>query len=1155
MAFTSNDILNVTLGIFDMPAGGYWLNNFTNYATNVQNEWGLTDDETMAELARALVKSPQYQESIEGLDNLGLAQKILSSFGLEDNLDMLLATEAAVAAFDPSNIDGEIAALIWGYTKGLTQDADVMAAYPDAAATLANKLAVAVEVSVTNPTATTDAAALQALVANIGPDSTNVDVGSVYTLTSGTDTGSDFVGTNQADEFVAPIIQNAFAGGVSNSLSTADVLDGSAGLDVLKATLVNEFVGATADRMVDVQPTTSNIEIVEIEARDIVGDNQAPITLDAKKMTDIDKIGSEFSDGDLVIENLTTLESNGNKRNTEDLTVTMTHTDNFNSDSDASDLTVLFDEDYLLTGQTTSGATLTIRLLNAVQNEAGNNPVEGFSEITFNVGDEEVTVDITSVATDGAQDFTTAYAEIADLINAQLASQGITTVTASAPALEDAVFSIPVAGFSTGDDAGDYYPIILTNTGAEALTGVDIATSALQYDTDLNNSFSTTDAATNSNPVTINVELEKVGRDGEGGNLMIGGKDYQSTGNDDTDVDQTNGIEKFNITVIGDEDKPSNLGQIISTDDALKTVMIESETRTDGSYAALTVRGEDTDGKDVNPFGGTLDTLNANAFMGDLVIGTNGEGADALNIDMFTATGGGDVTYWAEYTNLDGFASLDANTFTTTTGAGNDTLVADANDGAQLTITSGAGDDNITVTIDGADDSGSTDTKAWIASSGGDNTVSVSSSDTTHEADITLGSGADTVTGNSVIINASTGAGNDTVYTNNTAAKTVVENDLADMTITGATAIGSTTGAGATPDQSELLFGRSVVVTLATNGAPDADEFVEGFESIAVDIDASNGYLTTATDLHNAIAEAINTDPVLSKLASASVDSNGTLLVEYSVDGVVDLAANNVIEYTITGDWADLNSTAQNAIVAQLEEQYADSDLIVADVQAAYDTANITTAQAIADNGDGANGADSADGENNTVNGGLGDDVLVLSSDDAAIDTLMIDANGFGNDTIVHFEAGLNGDIIDFAHLSNVTSLSGSSVSEQAVAGTVVAATAIVENTVVQVSLADLTDNDAGAGVAMTYATLTNAGVLNEINAGAGDFGIGAVDANLVGNLVNSVFLIENPNNAGDYKVYEVVYNTGTAAFTEATLVGTLDFGASTGVLDDTNIA
>src|SRR6056297_1766242 len=53
-------------------------------------------------------------------------------------------------------------------------------------------------------------------------------------LTSGSDRGGEFNGTENDDEFLAYIEQNGQAGGgVSNSLSSADRLDGGAGFDTL----------------------------------------------------------------------------------------------------------------------------------------------------------------------------------------------------------------------------------------------------------------------------------------------------------------------------------------------------------------------------------------------------------------------------------------------------------------------------------------------------------------------------------------------------------------------------------------------------------------------------------------------------------------------------------------------------------------------------------------------------------------------------------------------------------------------------------------------------------------------------------------------------------------------------------------------------------
>jgi hypothetical protein len=116
--------------------------------------------------------------------------------------------------------------------------------------------------------------------------------GTTYTLTSGTDRGDAFTGTNDNDTYNAWLEQNSMAGGVSNSLSSADRLDGGAGNDVLNAELVTEFVGADTGYNIDVQPTTANIEEVRIEARDFSNAPGNIVTLDAKNMKDIVKIGS-----------------------------------------------------------------------------------------------------------------------------------------------------------------------------------------------------------------------------------------------------------------------------------------------------------------------------------------------------------------------------------------------------------------------------------------------------------------------------------------------------------------------------------------------------------------------------------------------------------------------------------------------------------------------------------------------------------------------------------------------------------------------------------------------------------------------------------------------------------------------------------------------
>ena len=79
------------------------------------------------------------------------------------------------------------------------------------------------------------------------------------------------------------------------------------------------------------------------------------------------------------------------------------------------------------------------------------------------------------------------------------------------------------------------------------------------------------------------------------------------------------------------------------------------------------------------------------------------------------------------------------------------------------------------------------------------------------------------------------------------------------------------------------------------------------------------------------------------------------------------------------------------------------------------------------------------------------------------------------------------------------------------------------------------------------------AAIQNGNNAGYGSIVDGTLDvsanvADLVGNTVKSVVMIENDNNAGEYKVFELtgsgVNDANTAnEFTDASLVGIVDFG------------
>ena len=135
---------------------------------------------------------------------------------------------------------------------------------------------------------------------------------------------------------------------------------------------------------------------------------------------------------------------------------------------------------------------LTIYLNDALQIKTGNNPVKYFSEITFWLGGTQVIVDITTIADDDTLDYTTAYDEIVDAINAQLTADGFDNVTATRGPSKNVYFSIEVAGFRPGDFAGYFYPIIVTNTGSEELAGGYVtlySTNMDHQDSDYNYAF------------------------------------------------------------------------------------------------------------------------------------------------------------------------------------------------------------------------------------------------------------------------------------------------------------------------------------------------------------------------------------------------------------------------------------------------------------------------------------------------------------------------------------------------------------------------------------------------------------------------------------------------------------------------------------------
>jgi hypothetical protein len=522
-----------------------------------------------------------------------------------------------------------------------------------------------------------------------------------------------------------------------------------------------------------------------------------------------------------------------------------------------------------------------------------------------------------------------------------------------------------------------------------------------------------------------------------------------------------------------------------------------------------------------------------------------------------------------------------------------------------------------------------------------------------NEATVTLGAGDDTVTGGATHLTASTGAGNDVIYAENTGAKAVA-------TLAVGAFSGAADAATGIITEAQLLNGREVQVTVAmpeetTAGVAEAVDFVNGYELASFVLETAN-VLSTELELYQAVAAAINADSIINKLVEAEVDSNGNLIVTYLIDGST-VNGEQLVEINLSDEYAvaadipeellEAVQAANNNSAITAANVLTGYDAVTTDVYAAttggtaasvsfniatfadgedltlvldgqtitfidvggaaaeveflgdtfaasgttftvsstgannltitssaagldLDAATLTDglianpiAGTITDGVLGSNGTDSTTAGVNTVNAGPGDDVIVLSSNDATIDTIEFDTGAFGNDVVVHFNTGVGGDVLDFtAWLDGIASASGSTESEVRVDTTLVTTlTNIVANSVV---VADFDDVQTAFGTgAITFDGLTSAQLLSALNGSAAG-GISTTfavdtDADLVGTIGKVILLIQNDDdgdgavdagdNFGEYLVAEVTFtddgvnNNVGDEFIAANIIGTLDFG------------
>ena len=530
-------------------------------------------------------------------------------------------------------------------------------------------------------------------------------------LTANTDRS---VGTTSNDLFEAPLEQ--IAGPTSNSLSSADSINGLGGNDRLEADLTYEVLTAFGVGRTEVQPHITNVEEIDINVRDGNNNQTTTVTLDASNIRGHNEIGSYRSEGNLIIENLTTNDNENKKRPTSDITITMDHTDN--TDGEASDLTVYFDDNYLVPAESANmrgiGAQyyLTDRVFGATP------LIDG---IVFELGGERFTIEdgpnITSV-----QDLANA---LTPMLPPGTRLRVDTAVTDPRPSSER-----PYDG-----SARQFDVMVLTDERGREINavGFSFVDGAPEFD---HAGFTRTlsERVVTEEPVAVGVDLFKVGRGGEGGNLLIGAKS------------QNEGIEVFNVDVKGEKNQSSNVLSIDSTAGALRMINIRTHEDYEGSDVAdLIIRRGSVS---------NLTAINASAFRGNLTLGIV---AAFVNVNTITATGGGDVIINHRIDGTEGDIAYEI-----TTAGGTDRIVVDnAANGGSITISAGAGNDTIQLQGDGT-------AAATIDGGAGDDTITAGAGNDIlngGDGDDTLngGDGDDTLNGGDGDDTLNGGVGNDTL--------------------------------------------------------------------------------------------------------------------------------------------------------------------------------------------------------------------------------------------------------------------------------------------------------------------------------------------------------------------------------------------------------
>jgi len=807
----------------------------------------------------------------------------------------------------------------------------------------------------------------------------NSEISTIYLTTA----ADHLVGTSGDDTFIAR---------GNGSLDNADIIDGGEGEnDTLEVMLDSN---ETAE-----SPLLMNIEILKVQGQQHIESGEGENDVDGPYATNIDAgdMGSAASDtgvhGTGGVREYWSEDSRSHvtiedvSRDSHITTIGMRETD---PGTDV-DLNVFFDPENITSGSDAGGLSrLSLDLVNIYNLEEGFSPLEGYASFNFVVttdaGTEVFNIIISEF--DPATTLTTqvisTYEGLFEEINLQLAVAGFSGVVELVEeTAKTATFPIDVDTYSEGQvTTNTYVPFYLESDTAfvgksfNALTGADetyisgqTSQSFSAYGTNVTTDIEDPDAALTS----VNVILDRVGKNSQGGDLLIGS---DSTGNSGSA-----GIQQFDVQV----DRDSWLETVSSTNNTLEVINVENiDTNSDGEGNLRINLIEDVRVFDSSDMVGdvnltaTLDGSNIVDKYMDLV-DDNDSNHDTDDNNGFNGANDNSELNWANVVD---------NQFSYDFGSGADTLnLSLTTDNALfegtttredfiLEVNGGAGNDDLTVELLSVDTDEDSDTfdELIVDVTSGDDTNWYRNSTQNANLSINGEDGDDTIwtpgTGNFAIDG---GNGSDTIYVDNTADKAQFYFNY----------VGAMTPAD--------LDSQDAASVLAVNAVLQVE--FKGFES--VDIEIANSYdkrvnvVIDDLSVNQAIKKAINDDAVLSKLLIAEDGPGNTLIVTSLIDGfVIDTSSLNI--NFDSRPLTDGQATLSTPVIL-----FTDVNAVaLAELTDGYDT-------------NGLNGEDSTATSDNTINGGEADganDVIVLGTGEFSNDTVVF--SGFGNatDFVVNFD-------------------------------------------------------------------------------------------------------------------------------------------------------